>query len=196
MPLPQFQGDTFVAFVDIAGFTSMMADGKRGALALDAFYSAGYSVLHEHRTDPVVVHGLFVSDCGILFVRGLEHPASVRLASLCCVVQQIHGRTFKKAFHLTTSIAWGEFSYNERIEFPGIEKNAISGYAYMAAYADTKDSPKLYPSECRIRRHGLPADVLDSCVDRQAPVFDLMRETPNHFYYEWMRAVEISEGEM
>jgi hypothetical protein len=172
--------------MDIAGFKSMMGD-KRAALALDAFYSAGYSILHEHRDDDVLVHGFFISDCGILFVRGEQRPAAVRLESLCRIIQQIHQKTFKKAFHLTTSVAWGEFSYHERIEFPGIQKNPIYGNAYVAAYTDNEGLPKLYASECRIRRADLPVDVVQSCVSGVQPFFNLMRETPEHFYYEWMR---------
>jgi hypothetical protein len=42
MPIRPFpQADTFVAFMDIAGFKSMMNDGQRAPLALDAFYNAG-----------------------------------------------------------------------------------------------------------------------------------------------------------
>jgi len=32
--------------MDISGFKSMMKDGRRAVLALDAFYRSGYSVLN------------------------------------------------------------------------------------------------------------------------------------------------------
>jgi hypothetical protein len=103
-----------------------------GQLALDALYSAGFEVLRDHRLEPgPLVDGFFLSDCGVLFVRGEQEAAHLRLASLCQVVCQIHRRTFEKAIQLTTSIAWGDFSYEERIEFPGIEKNPIYGNAYI-----------------------------------------------------------------
>ena len=189
MPIQPFQqGNTFVAFMDIAGFKSMMADGQRAPLALDAFYSAGYSVLREHREEPVLVDGFFISDCGILFARGEQETPTRRLEALCRVVQQIHQRSFERAVQLTTSIAWGEFSYHERIEFPGIEKNPIYGNAYVAAFADNEaGSPKLYPSECRLKREGLTECATEYCARRQGQVGERMRETPHHFYYEWMR---------
>jgi hypothetical protein len=185
---PFQEADTFVAFVDIAGFKSMMADGQRAPMALDAFYNAGFVTLRDQRNGGAKVDGFFISDCGVLFVRGQNQTASTKLQSLCRVIQQIHRKAFDRAVQLTTSIAWGQFSYHERIEFPGIEKNPIYGNAYISAFADNEaGTPKLYPSECRIKRDGLPQDVVDFCVGRNGEIARHMRETPRHFYYEWMR---------
>lgn len=194
MPVERFLGNTFVAFTDIAGFKSMMAgDGKRAPLAL--VYTVGYNVLRDHRNrGGALVDGFFISDCGILFVRGEQESPALRLESLCLVVQQIHRRTFAKAIQLTTSIAWGEFSYHERIEFPGINKNPIYGNAYVSAYFDNeKDPRKLYPSECRLKRENLPPDVVEFCTGRIGPIAERMRETPHHFYYEWMRGPDLND---
>ena len=188
MPLRPFNGNTFVAFVDIAGFKAMMADGQRGPLALDAFYTTGYRVLDQHREDQIKVDGLFITDCGILFVHNPEAGAEERLVALCLIIKQIHKRVFKKAVQLTTSIAWGPFAYEERVEFPGIGKNEIYGNAYMDAFADNEAvEPRLYPSECRIKRTNLPADVNDALEQRIGVIGAHVRATPNHFYYEWMR---------
>jgi hypothetical protein len=187
MPIQQFHADTFVAFMDIAGFKSMMGDGKRAPLALDAFYSAGYSVLRDQQKCSPKVDGFFISDCGVLFVRGEQQTASARLEALCRIVEQIHRRTFESAVQLTTSIAWGDFSYDERIEFPGIEKNPIFGNAYVAAFADNEGLPRLYPSECRLLRDGISKDVFDFLISRDGDIAGRMRETSRHFYYEWMR---------
>jgi hypothetical protein len=171
MPIQQFLGNTFVAFMDIAGFKSMMGDGQRAPLALDAFNKAGFSALRDHRNDAARVDGFFISDCGVLFVRGEQEAATTRLESICQVVREIHQRTFEKAVQLTTSLAWGEFSYHERIEFPGIEKNPIYGTAYVAAFADNEgSSPRLYPSACRLRRDGRPQDILDFCTSKHGQV--------------------------
>jgi hypothetical protein len=190
MPVEQYQGKTFVAFTDIAGFKSMMAE-DRALKALDTFYSTGFSVLRNQPTDCAYrVDGFFISDCGVLFVRGREDDvASVRLESLCDIIRQIHRLTFEKAIQLTTSIAWGDFSYDERIEFPGIEKNPIYGNAYVAAFADNEGStPRLYPSECRLLKKGLPEAVANSLSLGGGDGFvGRIRETPYHFYYEWMR---------
>jgi hypothetical protein len=185
-----FNGETFVAFIDISGFKAMMADGERGALALEAFYSVGYRVLgQQHQNqNQIVVDGIFVSDCGILFVHNAEEPPLARLNALCSIVKQIHKQVYKKAVQLTTSIAWGEFTYTERIEFPGIGKNLIYGNAYMDAFADNDSSPKkLYSGECRIKRTNLPPDVSNALQARHGHIGTHSRETPHHFYYEWMR---------
>jgi hypothetical protein len=174
--------------MDIAGFKSMMSDGQRALLALDAFYNAGFVALRNQESGDAKVDGFFISDCGVLFVRGEDQTASVRLQSLCRVIQQIHRRTFDRAVQLTTSIAWGQFSYHERIEFPGIEKNPLYGNAYVTAFTDNEGgTPKLYPSECRLRRDDLPQDALDFCTRKLGHIAECMRETPHYFYYEWMR---------
>jgi hypothetical protein len=187
MAVHPFHGSTIVAFMDIAGFKSMMEDGRRAPTALDAFYSIGFSVLDPNNSTDGLVEGFFISDCGVLFVQGQTTPLS-RLESLCRVIQQIHRRTFEQAVQLTTSIAWGDFDYEERIQFAGITKSLIYGNAYMDAFADNeKGSPKLYPSECRLRRKGLPKEVDEFCTLKEGTIARWMRETPNHFYYEWMR---------
>jgi len=176
--------------MDIKGFKAMMQDGNRAPLALDAFYSAGYSVLRylrQHPTDGPLVDGFFVSDCGVLFVRGENEPTHIRLESLCRVIRKIHQQTFNRAVQLATSIAWGEFSYSERIEFPGIGKSAFSGNAYVDAFTDNEHGePRLYPSECRLVRKGLPQEVVAKCTHRIGPVFERMRKAKGYFYYEWM----------
>ena len=98
MPVPPFHGDTFVAFMDIAGFKNMMTDGQRAEVALDAFYSAGFRVLRDHQNGNVHqrVDGFFISDCGVLFVRGDDQPPVFRLESLCRTIRKIHRRTFER----------------------------------------------------------------------------------------------------
>lgn len=191
MPVPPFEGNTFVAFTDIAGFKAMMSDTKRAQAALSVFYQTGYRVLQEQLNNATPVNGFFISDSGVLFVRGEQEDAATRLESLCGVLRQIHQRTFENAIQLTTSIAWGEFSYHDRIEFPGIEKNPVYGSAYVAAFIDNENgSPKLYPSECRLNRDNLPPEITAFCTQRIGPVARRMREEPHHFYYEWMRQYE------
>ena len=191
MSIHPFTGETFVAFTDIAGFKSMMED-ERAAVALDAFYSVGYNVLHHQRQGGERVEGLFISDSAVLFVGRNTLDPTAKLRSLCLVLQEIHRRTFENAIQLTSSIAWGEFSYHERIEFPGIRKDPIFGNGYISAYMDNEiGQPKLYPSECRVVRKNLPQTVTDFCAARVGTVAQQMRVTRDHFYYEWMRA----EGE-
>jgi len=191
MAVPAFHGNTFVAFTDISGFKAMMNDGERAVLALDAFYQSGYSVLRQERqraNHRPMVHGFFVSDCAVLFVTDPNLSPLDRFQVLCSVLQQIHRRTFQKAIQLTTSIAWGQFDYEERIEFLGINKDAIYGGAYVDAFMDNEHTlPKLYPNECRLLRKDLPVEVERFCVEKIGPVGQHIRQTQAHFYYEWMR---------
>ena len=75
-----------------------------------------------------------VSDCGILFVRDDNPSKPEKLRLLLDVVEKINRDLLEHNVMLTTSIAYGKFSYHSRIEFPGIEKNLFLGYAYIDAF--------------------------------------------------------------
>jgi|LGVF01.1.fsa_nt_gb hypothetical protein len=45
MPLEEFHGETFVAFVDISGFKALMKDTEKAYKALNSFYQIGYNSL-------------------------------------------------------------------------------------------------------------------------------------------------------
>jgi hypothetical protein len=185
MPMRDFMGQTFVAFTDIAGFKSMMKDARRGPEALDALYSAGYRVIADQGSDPRV-EGLFVSDCGILFAR--EMSCIEQFEALLRVIEQLNRLCFERAVSLTTSVAWGDFSYHGRVEIPGIEKNPIYGNAYVAAFIDNEsESPKMYANECRIARQNLPPKIGDLLEARRGPIDSRCRAIDRHFYFEWMR---------
>lgn len=186
MPIGDFDGKTFVAFTDIAGFKAMMKDGVRGPMALDALYASGFHALHQQAGVPKV-EGIFISDCGILFVQDGGGVVE-KLQSICKVVEEINRLCFKRAVSLTTSIAWGDFSYHQRIEFPGITKNPVYGNAYVDAFIDCEsDSPKMYPNECRISRKNLPEEIIDYVHSKRDEIGQRCRETKDHIYFEWMR---------
>jgi len=121
-----------------------------------------------------------VSDCGILFVRNESGNASVnqKLRDILHVVKLINVFLLERDTMLTTSIAYGRFSYHERIEFPGIGKNPIYGFPYVKAFFDNENGrPKIQPGECRLLKEGLP--------DGFVPKDPLFRERRKHFYYYW-----------
>ena len=123
-------------------------------------------------------------------MRGHEAPAR-GLEVLLTAIESLNRRCFEQAISLTTAIAWGEFSYHERIEISGIEKNPVYGNAYVAAFRDNEaTSPKLHPNECRIMKRELPQDVLNLCTQHQGPIWSRMRDTQRHFYFEWMRLLQ------
>jgi hypothetical protein len=184
MPLRPFQGQTFVAFIDISGFKKMMVDEERAVEALNKFYSYGYWCL-ERVED---VQGFFVSDCGILFSTKIDdYPQGLK--SLLSVIKELNIRMCEDDLMLTSSIAFGHFSYDVRQEFVGITKMPIYGNGYVAAFADNEiGRPKLQPGQCRLVLKDLPfeKEILMNNDDREFMFFAPKTNDPKHFYYYWM----------
>jgi len=186
MPIDDFEHDTFVAFADISGFKQLVRQGDPAKLALNHFYKAGYGILGSSSTLPRrPVEGLFVSDCAVLFSTKTDDPIEC-LWSLLSQVGLLNRRMLEGDYMLTTSIAYGRFRYSSCIEFRGIEKNQLSGHAYLDAFLDKeRGRPKLSPGQVRICRDGLPEPVKEALGQRSSP-FERVEETPKHFYYYWM----------
>ena len=135
MPISNIDLDTFVAFMDISGFKQLMKNKERAWKALDRFYNYGYEVIRRNRQqNNISVEGIFISDCGILFVRACNDNKTESLKALLRVVRELNRKMLDDDFMLTTNIAYGHFKYQERIEFEGIEKNPIYGNAYVSAF--------------------------------------------------------------
>lgn len=112
MPIPNYHGDTFVAFADISGFKEMMKKGEKAVRAIDRFYTSGYSILQRRNH----VHGMFVSDCAILFAHDGE--PNEKLRNILALIEELNRDLLQHEIMLTTSIAYGQFSYHQRLEFP------------------------------------------------------------------------------
>jgi hypothetical protein len=184
MPIGNFSGNTFVAFIDISGFKELMQQNN-AINALDCLYSNGYDALISHCD----IEGLFVSDSGILFVNeyGKSMHIHNQLSTLLEVVKHINCQMLEKDYLLTTSIAFGEFSYHQRIEFPGIEKNPVYGQAYVSAYLDNaKLLPKIQPGQCRIVWN----QPIQDAIRREDliminPLLKYKKSDSKHIYYLW-----------
>lgn len=189
MPINNFEGNTFVAFVDISGFKELIRQEKRAWEALDRFYQLGYDILKKPSSpdNTLSVEGIFVSDCGVLFIRG-DNSNAERLLTLLKAIQEINKGMLEKGFMLTTSIAYGPFKYQQRIEFPGIEKNAVYGSAYLGAYLDNAaEKPTIQPGQCRIVIDNLPQEVLVQ-LDNNGPqgiLKKVRKESNKHYYFYW-----------
>lgn len=190
--LDDFKGRTFVAFLDISGFKRMMKEETGGgepgrALeALDIFYQCGYDLLQK---DNVPVEGIFISDCGILFVR-TGQDKKMCLESLLDVIRIINKRMLKDDFRLTTSIAYGYFKYEQRVEVKTIDKNLIYGSAYVDAFYDNEYGvPKIQPGQCRIVN--LPPEIERTLEGNhsQDEILRLLKKKnggDNNYYFYWM----------
>lgn len=180
MPINNYEGETFVAFLDISGFKEMMQNG-RAAEALNCFYNAGFRTVRNRNR----VEGIFISDCGVLFVRNnqnnLNHADD--LESIIEVIREINEIMIRNGFMLTTSIAYGDFKYQERIEFTGIQKNLIVGNAYLEAFLDNENGkPKIQPGQCRLLEKNLP----NRLINERFRMVRKRNENDKHYYYYWM----------
>lgn len=173
MALEPIDEKTFVAYIDLSGFKEMMKTGK-AVEAMDCFYNAGFHALREETS----VNGLFVSDCGILFAR--SGTPTRRLASILRVVKAINRSLLSRGYMAACSVAWGPFSYQDRITFPGIAKQPIFGNGYLAAVMDCEvATPKIQPGQCRIVSKDLP----EYAAIEQSPL--LVKESAKHITYYW-----------
>ena len=187
MPINDFDEDTFVAFLDISGFKELMKD-ERALKALDRLYQYGYEVLQENNRQ---VEGIFISDKGVLFVRSGQDKKTC-LRSLLAVIRKINKKMLKHNFMPTTSIAYGHFKYQDRIEFEGIGKAPMYGGAYVAAFLDNKNGkPKIQPGQCRIVKEDLPREIVEALESdhNQDEILQLVGRRNNdakHNYFYWM----------
>lgn len=205
MSINNYDGETFVAFFDISGFKQLMHDEKKAWKALDKLYSCGYETLRR-RDNELRVEGIFISDCGVLFTRthnGSTPTISESLKKLLKVIKNINRRMADHDFLLTTSIAYGKFRYQERVEFEGIEKNPIYGNAYVSAFLDNENGkPKIQPAQCRIVKKNLPGNINQNIKHGYYTddVFRMIREKrgdDKHYYFYWMvnNSEEINQFE-
>ncbi len=206
MTIRTFHGKTFVAWLDISGFKELMRNAEEALKALDKFYQIGYdSLKNQNRDNNIMVEGLFISDAGILFVR--EGNGSYQscdkishLIDMLVVIQQINKEMINANFMLTSSIAFGKFDYEERIEFEGIDKNLLHGYAYVNAYLDNeKGTPKIQPGQCRIIKKNLPQNII-SCLETSTIsdyIKNMIKKKKEHYYYYWnlIKPAEINKFE-
>ena len=130
------------------------------------------------------VEGFFISDCGVMFVRqDTKLQKELSLASLLRVIEKINRDMLVEGYMLTTSIAYGGFSYYPRIEFIGIEKNPIYGDAYVKAFIDNEGGHrKIEPGQCRI----LKEQNLQNLNLEGFPAFNKLIEDKHYYNYYWM----------
>lgn len=185
MPISDFKGKTFVAFLDLSGFKSMMKYENEAEKALNTLYNCGYDVLKNQKDKKV--EGLFLSDCGILFVRDCK-DMPICLESLLSIIQDINRKMLKHNYTTTTSIAYGGFKYQDRIEFEGIGKNQFCGKAYIDAFLDNEvGNPKIQPGQCRIIKKVLPPEI-NKIIEQSNDVFGFIHERKGdkkNYYFYW-----------
>jgi hypothetical protein len=169
--LNNFSGQTFVAFIDICGFKAMMSEENKASRALDKFYQIGYNELQACRD----INGIFISDCGILYVTR-DTSKEEKLEILLRIVKSINLKMLDANYMLTTNIAYGDFFYQERRGFNGISKNLMMGNAYVKAFLDSQAKPKIDVGECRILKEDIEEDFFNN---------PHLCPRGKYFYYYW-----------
>lgn len=152
----------------------------RARNALDYFYTAGYNNTNQE------IGGVFISDCGILFWGRDLKSSSIEekryaLDLLLSSIKNINLEMCHHDFILTTSIAYGNFSFQKRIENAYIRKNPVYGEAYLNSFLDNEhETPKIQPGQCRIVKENIPDNVLKLHLLRPGI------SSAKHYYYYWM----------
>lgn len=189
MSVPDFEGKTFVAFVDLSGFKKLVRKDKKNATkALDKFYQTVYNVLDED-DNKNYIHGVLVSDCGILYCSNKEEETKDQLNRLLKVIKKINKIMLCNDFLLKTSISYGDFKYKGKFEFDGIEKNPIHGNAYLNAYLDSESKErKLNPGECRVILDPFPYGLESNLDSNPVDIFKFLKkfEELQYYYFYWM----------
>jgi hypothetical protein len=175
---PNFEGKTFVAFVDISGFKNMSKNEALGNL--HSFYNAGNEIL----SDSKIINGLFISDCGILYANN-EKDHEKNLRSLLESVKKMNLEAIANNYMLTTSIAFGDFQYYDKIEFERVRKIPLYGNAYLNAFYDSEDKKDpIRPGQCRILNDKYLKDIgLQKFLDELELIKSRGRK---YYYYYWM----------
>ncbi len=125
-----FDGQTWVAFSDLSGLKAMyIKDVDQAAAALDKFYNTTYSLQENDE----LINSIVVSDCAVFWID--RQDCLDCLATLLRRLQEFHQQLLPD-YLLRTTIAYGHFKYEQRLEIPRIRKNMIVGRAYLDAYAN------------------------------------------------------------
>ena len=160
MRIENYEGKTFVAFMDISGFKKLMNDRNRALKAMDKLYQYGYDMIDQ--IDNTQVEGIFISDNAILFVRNSRDKLSC-LKSLLSFIRDLNRKMLQHNFMLTTSIAFDDFEYENRRTLRGIEKHPVYGKAYLSAFLDNENGrPKIMPGQCRILKSKLLEEMFEN----------------------------------
>lgn len=180
MALKDFNGETFVAFIDISGFKQMMKNNK-ASLVLDKFYQFGYDLLQEDKYENI--SGIFISDCGIIYYNKESEIITNKLSLILNFIKDINIKMLENNFLLTTSVCYDNFIYEDRIELRNMSKNALIGNAYLNAYNDNENTlPKIKAGECRIVIND-KLELLDINSNKENMN---LKKTAKHYYYEYL----------
>jgi hypothetical protein len=198
MPIEPFDGNTWVAFLDMCGFRNMVSKPQRAKQALSKFYNTVYTVnktYHENHSADfgfVKINSLIMSDCAVIFVdarshnfENLEVAENENLNALLWAVSSINRVLINpiRAPQIMTicAIDHGYFEYAKRTEDEHTEKNLFFGEAYLNAFLKTEEKKglKKTPGYCKvIKKDFTVRNAYDQLLN--------LREDGECYNYYWM----------
>lgn len=185
MPILNFSGNTFVAYIDISGFKILMKNRDKAISTLQHFYRCGFNIIDGQLSQENKIEGFFISDCAVLFVRDNNCANLIALKKLLDVIESLNKKMLEIDIMLTNSICYGYFSYEGKLEISGTEKNQIFGDAYVEAFLDNEaGNPRIKPGECRILIKNIPQELNYTLSLNNE--FSRIRKNGKHYYYFWM----------
>lgn len=123
-----FYGKTYVVFSDLCGFKNLMKNRRRAYNALDCLFNSVFQIQQNNSR----MRALAVSDCVIAWVS--ENQTNAPLNHVIEYASALHRKMLEKKYLMTTTIAWGDFSYSDRLQLPNLSKAMFMGGAYLTAF--------------------------------------------------------------
>jgi hypothetical protein len=198
MPIEPFEGNTWVAFLDMCGFKKMVSKPQRAKEALSKFYNTVYNVnrtYHENygsNFGSVTINSLIMSDCAVIFVddrsRNIENWEAAKAENLNVLLWAVSSinRVLinpNRGPQIMTicAIDHGYFEYAKRTEDEHTQKNLFFGEAYLNAFLKTEEKKglKKTPGYCKvIKRDFIVPPANDQLLS--------LREDGECYNYYWM----------
>lgn len=126
--MKNFDGTAFVAYADLCGFKEFMRDPRESKAydALNRLYNKAYDLGQEHQT----VSALAVSDCVVAWVADNAN----NLGTLLTYLKSLHAHMLDGDYLMRTTVALGQFRYQQRIELHNLQKGMLHGDGYLNAF--------------------------------------------------------------
>jgi len=185
-----FDGETFVAFIDICGFKHMMRNPEQAEKALDNFFRTVYREVSRSEE----LNSIAVSDSAIIFAGDNGSHANRdrgelidfrRLGSILECVRSIARRMIRLNIAIKGSIAYGQLHYQKRRNGDRVVKAMLLGQAYLDAYSDVEEGiPKLKLGEIRLIPKTKIKELLK--ISPAPSVMSLLKSGKGGYYFYWM----------
>lgn len=196
--LRSFDGDTWVAFLDISGFKQMMKNLHLAEITLDKFYNTVYRevfrINHEFPFETYTggnaqISVVVVSDCAIIFVdnQGLSEDKARDLHIILDIIKSINLELINPAqepqIMTTCAIDFGQFKYSNRSSDLHTSKSFFYGQTYVKAYLGSEELSKT-PGFCKV----LNSDFSIPETLKTSSPFSLLKKNGKHYDFYWMLA--------